>query len=481
MSIRSATRGGAISRRRALPCVSSLILAAVAGQARADVPDVPEVPPGGDLAFPAPDGEPETSGDVTPGVVCTTGSKDGVLCSVLLTTLAGSKGVCEVKQQNDFRVEQGHFDSVILVRVSGSTEVSGYQQLIGLGQVETRVSVLLIDLGLDLASAADDRVVACEDVSRYELTQTLQPSVGAEASIDLGSATVLQGGLDLGFGMALPLNMRIIRDDNNFGFEALVRRGRTYRVVVRSRSQAKLSTAAGFAVANFCSLDSLPQVPANLFDPKYWLETSNLPIKNLAIPNINVSGLKLFTFPELKIPEFQIPPIAGIDVPPVPEIKIVPATDIVLPNGIPSTHAALNTIGISPDILSLLGDDLIGLGQSFLKEEGITGGGVKVTNLSLRVQEDAREASARALVEANLARAKDSNPIASLFLPAEFGGRLELVRDVVAELVEKMTLAGEDVGNAVQELGAGDIKRAEGKYKKAYDYYRLAYASATAQ
>lgn len=451
---------------------------ALASSAIADEP--PEVLPGGSLAFPSPDAPPSGSSTVKWGAICQTGGANGMLGSLLVMPAVKSEAECEIEQHNDFSIEGQYFDSLLRTRISGTFSVAGFLELVGLGQVRMKVVADVIDLGDDLQDDLDDHVVTSQTLATYELVEGFEPSIGGGIAFDLGSATVAQVGADADFSFRLPLNLRVIRDDSNFGFEMLLRRGRTYRLKVYTTSRAKLSVGGGFAVAGFLSPDGIIGAldPDTLFDPKMWLQTSGLPIKDLTIPDLQLGGLQLFTFPEIAFdpPSVSPPLIDPID---PPKFTLLPATPVTVPPSFPSVHQALAALGLPPDIANLLLTQFLGFGKTFAKEEGILGQGVGITNLSLRIQEDAREQARRLLIEQNLARQSEKKPLAAFQLPVQFGGFLELVHDITKETIDLMLAAGEDVGPAPKHLKFGEEAYAKGKFKAAYEEYRLAYAFAT--
>jgi hypothetical protein len=67
--------------------------------------------------------------------------------------------------------------------------------------------------------------------------------------------------------------------------------------------------------------------------------------------------------------------------------------------------------------------------------------------------------------------------ISHFYLPAAFGGRLELVREIVVEAIVQNQAAGIDVGNAPASVAQGDVHYAAGEWKAAYDEYQQAYRS----
>ena len=65
--------------------------------------------------------------------------------------------------------------------------------------------------------------------------------------------------------------------------------------------------------------------------------------------------------------------------------------------------------------------------------------------------------------------------ISHFYLPAAFGGRLELVREIVVEAIVQNQAAGIDVGGAPQSVAQGHADYAAGDWKGAYDEYQQAY------
>jgi hypothetical protein len=68
--------------------------------------------------------------------------------------------------------------------------------------------------------------------------------------------------------------------------------------------------------------------------------------------------------------------------------------------------------------------------------------------------------------------------VSIFYLPATFGGHLEFVRDIVADVVAQNQNAGITVGNASTFLSNGNQASANGQYKKAWDNYQSAYKAA---
>ena len=83
-------------------------------------------------------------------------------------------------------------------------------------------------------------------------------------------------------------------------------------------------------------------------------------------------------------------------------------------------------------------------------------------------------------IEENLViNSESQQPLAEYQLPSRLGGQLEKVKEVVNDVIQRMTLAGENTYQASEFYELGNQKYTAGKYKQAYYYYSKAYAEAT--
>lgn len=163
------------------------------------------------------------------------------------------------------------------------------------------------------------------------------------------------------------------------------------------------------------------------------------------------------------------------------------------PNGsCPDTRNSVETLG---EIEQLLTGPVISTLQSVdasvatreslgntraLLDERFDRTGKQLSSLETRIADDAqrRESFQADLVtldiEASLSVPVDSVAI-DLQLPAAFGGRLETVREVVADAIVASTRAGIETGAALALLRQGDGLLNEGDYAPAFNAYRSAY------
>ena len=85
--------------------------------------------------------------------------------------------------------------------------------------------------------------------------------------------------------------------------------------------------------------------------------------------------------------------------------------------------------------------------------------------------------SLRLMIEADLAAADNSTPVALFVTPAAKQGYLDMVRTIVATTIAN--LAGSSTAQANSFLAQGDAYKAAGNYKSAYAAYRKAYKAAS--
>lgn len=94
-----------------------------------------------------------------------------------------------------------------------------------------------------------------------------------------------------------------------------------------------------------------------------------------------------------------------------------------------------------------------------------------------------RDLILRTQIEADLATADNATPLALYLTPGTLCsggqcGRLDLLRDVVANTLANVQAAGGSLGGAQAFFDQGDAQRASGQFKAAYQSYRKAYKAA---
>lgn len=283
-----------------------------------------------------------------------------------------------VIQSNDFIIPADGLEARPLwTQISGQLFIRGFMLVTGIGQTSFDVDLLIYDVSEDPANENPENIVYAENLAQYK--SMTQADVGLELSIgvQLGSATVGQVGVDGAASFGVPLCKEVVRDEKNFGCQALLRRGRRYRVQIVANAQVKLGVLGGLAISSFYSpLAALPDgltdpdilsVPPSLIDPQTWLDNLDLafldqPIKSLIFPNV---GNSTFT-----VPGFSVPVIGSIGVPTTPISAPIQTlfvgsnttTGLLVSQGLPVTPRAiigdLLAITIPDEELLLPGVDL---------------------------------------------------------------------------------------------------------------------------
>jgi hypothetical protein len=100
----------------------------------------------------------------------------------------------------------------------------------------------------------------------------------------------------------------------------------------------------------------------------------------------------------------------------------------------------------------------------------------KIDSLTVTVGDQGKLAL-RMQIEADLSD-PGNHPVALFGVPASAGGYLGVTREIVVDIIAKMTATGQGVGNAQAFLASGDAAAAAGDYKGAYTEYGKAYRAA---
>ncbi len=296
-----------------------------------------------------------------------------------------------VLQSNDFIVPaDGAEARPLWAQISGTVFIRGFMVVSGIGQSSFSVDLEIFDVSDDPDNRHPENIVFAENLAEYK--STTQGDVGLELSVgvQLGSATVGQVGLDGGASFSIPLCKEVVRDQKNFGCQALLRRGRRYRVQLVANAQVKLGLQGGVAISSFYSPLAAPpdgltnpalvSVPPSLIDPQTWLDTLDFaflddPLQSLVFPTV---GNPAFT-----VPGFSVPVIGSIGVPttsissPIQSLFAGSSTTsgMLLAQGLPLTPRAV--IG---DLLAIT-----------LPDEELLQPGVDLRRLSVTIEVDQTE------------------------------------------------------------------------------------------
>lgn len=444
-------------------------LAALVVALPATAGDSPTLEPGGELTFDLPDEDPAFAFQVFFGATCATlsGIPGGFSGSCLLAFAPGARGSCELIQYNDFYLSPGAMpDTIVMGHITGEVDANGFLVLIGLGQLKAELVVKLIDLGEDLLSADDDSVVATRTIAQHEILNEQKLGLGITVNAQAGGATAVQVGAEVTVELGLSACLKIIRESIQFDMDVPLRRGHHYRLQVGGESSVQLTQAGGLAKAAFHSDFNLPD---NVFDTANWFDSSALPFKNWELPDVDLTTLSLFKFPELIMPAFLgVGPFTIL-----PEL-IIP----IIPFG--STNELLMSVGIPTTLQELIDSSAFAnLGIDLGDPEPILNAGVQFKSMTVSIARDPLEEALLHQIEENLARHDHKETLYKYQLPAEHGGYLEIARSIVMDAMDAMTAAGQDIHKADKYLAKGDLSVDVGDFKAAYHHFRIAYRKAT--
>jgi hypothetical protein len=452
---------------RKLRLATALALLAAAGVAGAE----PVVEPGQTLEL----GDFESSGGscdtFTPSAFCQYGVEDGRLIGVGDVANAFARAELHSFHGHEFEISAspGTAETVLATQISGAVNVRGFLAMFGLGHSRAEVLLRVIDItGVTPADEGEPLdpeegvVVSTQTLSANEIVGSFQPSIGAEASGDVGAPHGGSVGLGISAELGLTAQVEPIRESVDFGFDVLLRRGHRYRLLLELQSSNKIGGLSALSIASFYPLLD----PPNLLHPDFWtgaLATLNSPgVSDLAADRIESSGG--FDFPEIEtsIGDFG-GGFAGIGL--APTIFQPPSLfPLALAKGVPLSATSII--------------DFLQLDGAFTPvEEEVTNPGVELTRLAVTVEQDAIEIARNRDIEDAVARCPSR---VSLYLPLEHGGNLEAVDYVVESLIARNEAAGLWVRNARRFLAASRNDAADGDYHDAYRNLCRAYGQITA-
>jgi len=458
--------GYAIAGRGAALAVVLTVLAA-AGVASAE----PVIEPGQTLEL----GDFEASGgfcDIFLNAHCEQGVEDGRLIGFGDAANPFARAELRTFHGHEFEIaaSPGTSEVVLATQISGTVNVRGFLAMFGLGHSRAEVLLRVIDItGVAPADEGEPLdpeegvVVSTETLSANELVGSFQPSIGAEASGDVGAPHGGSVGLAVSVEFGLTARVEPIRESVDFGFDVLLRRGHRYRLLLELRSSNKIGGLNALSTASFhpFSLE-----PPNLLHPDFWTS---------ALATLNSSGVSNLTADKIESN-------GGFDFPAI-ETSIGDFGGGFAAVGIAPTvfqHRSLFPLALAKNVpLSATGIiDFLQLGDAFTPvEEEVTDPGVELTRLAVTVEQDAIEIARNRDIEDAVARCRDR---VSLYLPLAHGGGLEAVDYVVESLIASNEAAGLSVRRARRFLAASRADAVDGDYSHAYRKLCRAYGQITA-
>jgi hypothetical protein len=193
--------------------------------------------------------------------------------------------------------------------ISGAFEGTGVLALVGMGKVEAS---FWVDL-LDVTEPNNPRVVLSKTLASDSLSSDSLLSVNLGLSIDGGSATLVQVGVEPEVGIPIGVQIKRSKLIEGINFDVRLQRGRTYRFQVNASGRVIAGAAGGIGAAVF--VDELAlldgQSVPDMLSRQYILERLAKPSGqggiglDLKLPKLNLTSVAS-KLPLVKIPKAQI-------------------------------------------------------------------------------------------------------------------------------------------------------------------------------
>lgn len=395
---------------------------------------------------------------------------DAPLSSFVCARRRLSRATGEISRFNDFTLDASWGpETVVQGRVTGSIDVRGFLLLLGVGHSKVEVVAELLD------TTDPERVVVvnCKEIAKHRVNSAMKPSVDVSLKVE-GGAPYVGGGLGIGTGNLIHYEMLKVRDSVDFGFDVMLRRGHTYRLVVKCKSESMLTAAGlgigaaplgGKSIACFFSPEDLadpdvfvPNLLANHFDRLEEI------VDLLALPTngalANVPLLNLGNGDEL--------PDLVQDI-----VDFLTFTIQTQANSISNLLRNKFDLDLPANVdLCSMASSFFDLTDRLLGEEQIDSPGITTRSLCVSIAQDSLEVAERQLIETALL---NRAPTVQHVLPASAGGQLEKVLFLVDERIAQAASAGLATNNAPYFMNLARTELNQGAYRTAYLRANTAY------
>ncbi len=386
-------------------------------------------------------------------------------------------------EDHDFAIEGEYFNTLVPVRISGHVDLAGILALVGMAEINMQIVAVVSDRGTLAEPLPQPKVLHTEVIAENELATDFSPSGSFTGSLTAGSFTGVQAAGTISLGGNIPICIDSFIESNNFGFETLLRRGHEYTLSVGGRITSKTGLIAG--IAEVLLVDGI--APPDVLAPEFWLDplldaVAGLDSADIALPDLSLNDLgfpdKLFEIGpyDFHIPGFSVgicPACASFG---ATNISLIPKINIPNPlASFPSLYDLLDDMGLPTNLDDAITDVMPALDS--VVDLALPDGGVVLSGLEILVSSDANEEVA--VRDAEHALAAKNGPVASYQIPLAFGGRFEVVRGVLIDVLDRMASAGVDTASSTRQMARGDDYWADGDYKRAFRRYRQAYRIVT--
>lgn len=382
-------------------------------------------------------------------------------------------------------------NAVVPAQLAGRVRIRGFLFTMGGATATAAVSLRLVDL---TGGLGDPRTVWSGPVADYraETRPSFAVGAGVGVSVEGGFPYIgASGEGEIGLEMGISPDLQMIRDEIEFAFPVLLRRGGTYRLQLVLDVETRNRLLAATSIASFYPADlGGPAVP-NVYNARGGSRagTQNSWLSILTLP----SGGKDAVFGG-RTGNFGLPKgaadttcgsVLGLS-------RNIWEQGLVNPfNQLDAGEAAneqrsdrflSHLFGVAPGQAigpqTLADSSFMRVGQDD-EEEVIDLAGVELERLVLTLGEDPAETERRAANRAFERQLATGSPLVSSCLPRARGGDLEDILDLVDRLLSESTAAGLPVNNAAQLQSLARAEFAHGNYRQAYARTRSAYLQLT--
>mgnify|MGYP007011822556 CR=1 FL=1 len=353
-----------------------------------DAPAIPKdgrpmLAPGQSLEFSAPDGAAVHCNDgVAAGNVayCDANSNNDRLQFIQSADVGFTRSTSLLLQWNDFDVHAGNNPgAAVVTQISGSLTMQGILLVLGLGQAEVDINLVVRDITDAEDSPGTAPIVMSHPIRAEELAGEITVSSGVSMEIQ-GGAPFAGGGFNYDFGLENTSKRRLVRASEDFVFVAMLQRGHTYRLELEVESMAKRGAGPGLSLASF-----FPAPVPNLVDPDMWaglLQDRLGPgLPDVSIPRAALTGAGTISLP---VVETWAGTYLGQTVSMPLNLDLRP-----LGQHFSSVQGFQSYMGLPNNVDALL-DAVIDsvFDELALLEEEFTAPGIEMTHLSVAMQDD---------------------------------------------------------------------------------------------
>lgn len=374
-----------------------------------------------------------------------------------------------VERHNDFLMAGNSGDGVVTAQVSASVHMKGFILLMGPGEVAVNSWLNVIDV--TEGAPEEGSIVASELIYEKNVQASLIPNLGIGVGFPSG-VTATIGFAGEGTKMRLDRSFDV-------GFVVLLQRGHRYRLELTLTGLARRGILPGVSWVGFWAREIQPP---DLLEPDYWKTAMqrlaavvDATIDQKVEKNCVLGGLLGDT--DVSFAGELVARGNGIfnrltgKLNSLEQINFSTTKLTGRPGGIlQGNHPIadlLHSCGLPNEITGRIILDWIDGQLDRAAAEFLQGAGAEMHNLQVSVAGGTSDD-----IESHLTECSRQ---VELFLPAEFGGRLEEVFSVVERRISQVAEAGLHTRTASVKLDKAQADFSKGKYRKSYDHLCNAY------